>query len=852
MADSFRILICNHLLKEAEIVFSDPLYEDISIHFFPSRCGRPPLTWDEIAQEAEPSANEHVLVIGGCCISSLKSKATPHPLCRIEHVEQCFYMLADRKVVNTYIKEGAYLVTPGWLKNWRDLLDKWCFDQPTGRSFFKEAARKIVLLDTLVDPESTKYLDEFASYVDLPCETYQTGIGLYGHILKNIVTDWRHEGRQKTLQADLRTAQQQSADLNMALDLLGRLSQSTTEKQTIDGVIELFTMLFAPKEIQFFPLPAKMSEKDIPADFPAALWDQLHKNSFIINGSNQGFWLLLHTQTIPVGILKINRIAFPAFLNQYLNLALAITTVCGMVISNVRTSEELRKSEERYRSLINDANDMIHVVDKNGRILYANPIELKNLGYTEDKFFGKPLFEVVHPEYKDLTKKRLKDIIEGKTKTFESSLITKHGNTIHVDVSAMPQFENGDIVSVRAILRDITLRKKAEAEKEKLETQLRHAHKMEAIGTMAGGIAHDFNNILAAIIGYTDMAYDDLPASNPVKNDLEQVLVASHRAKDLVRQILTFSRMSSPKHDRGHFSPSPIVKEVLKFQRSIVPTTIEIKFDVDEYCGQIIGDPTQIHQVVMNLCTNAAQAMENKVGVLTVKLQALHLSSDDLTKEDKILPGPFIALSVSDTGEGLSPTLINRIFDPYFTTKEVGKGSGMGLAVVHGIVKAHGGFVKVESEEGEGSTFTVFLPKAREQVEKDHGEEKPSIPTGTEKILFVDDEELIVSMGKTMLENIGYQVTAKQRSSEALEIFKNQPEAFDLVITDQTMPDMTGLEMAKKMIRIRPDLPIIICTGYSNLVDEKVAKAHGIKGYSLKPMTKSTIANLIRKVLDET
>jgi signal transduction histidine kinase/CheY-like chemotaxis protein len=389
-------------------------------------------------------------------------------------------------------------------------------------------------------------------------------------------------------------------------------------------------------------------------------------------------------------------------------------------------------------------------------------------------------------------------------------------------------------------------RVQAEAEKENIEIKLRQAQKMEAIGTLAGGIAHDFNNILSVILGYSEMARDDVPPNSGLSEYIDEIFTAGNRAKNLVQQILAFSRQS--KVERIILQPQPLIKEALKMLRSSIPTTIDIQDDIAADCGTIEADPTQLYQILMNLCTNAFHAMEKSGGILRVELKvAEHLPPE--LQDDGSPAQTFIELAVSDTGHGIGPDIIDKIFDPFFTTKEQGKGTGMGLAIAYGIIRDYGGTITVDSQLHQGTTFHIYIPRSKEEAvaQKTATEE---IPTGKERILLVDDEELLAGIGKRMLERLGYHVTVRLKSFEALELFYKQPDRFDLVITDQTMPGMPGIELAKKMLLIRPDIPIILCTGYSSQVDEEVAKQKGIKEFALKPLAKDEIARLIRKVLN--
>jgi signal transduction histidine kinase/ActR/RegA family two-component response regulator len=392
-------------------------------------------------------------------------------------------------------------------------------------------------------------------------------------------------------------------------------------------------------------------------------------------------------------------------------------------------------------------------------------------------------------------------------------------------------------------------RKRIEEEKARIENQLRQAQKMEAIGTLAGGIAHDFNNILAPIIGYTEMTLNDVPQSSPMHYDLKQVLKAAHRARDLVRQILSFSRHRK-EQQRTPVNISTIVKEALKLLRASLPSSIEIRQDVQE--GMALADATQIHQVLINLCTNADHAMGGS-GMLDVSLKEVALSSNDLSSLSMstmdLNPGSYLKLSVSDTGHGMDASTMQRIFDPYFTTKEVGKGSGLGLSVVHGIVKRHEGMIGVRSEPGKGSAFEVYIPKIESRPDKT-GEIHLALPKGTEHILIVDDEQMVADIGVIMLERLGYRVTAKTNALEALDVFRARPEEFDLIITDYTMPHMNGIDLARELLLLRPDIPVILCTGFSEKVTDQAAKDVGIRGSAMKPLDRRQLAELVRSALD--
>ncbi len=387
-----------------------------------------------------------------------------------------------------------------------------------------------------------------------------------------------------------------------------------------------------------------------------------------------------------------------------------------------------------------------------------------------------------------------------------------------------------------------------EMEKKQIEERLRHSQRMEAIGTLAGGIAHDFNNILGVIVGNTEMALSACPGEVEAQRCLREIFKAGVRARDLVRQILTFSRQG---RQERHPSPiAPVIEEALLMMRASLPATVEIHQDIKPGLAAVLTDPTQIHQVVMNLCTNAGHAMENGGGVLEVKLREVEIGAGDPVLGSDMPPGRYQILTVSDTGQGMETAVQERIFDPFFTTKEPGKGTGMGLSVVHGIVKSHGGKITCESVPGKGTTFDVFFPTTEDKA-REVPEQIDSLPRGRESVLFVDDEAALADVGRQLLAGLGYDVVATRGSMEALAIFQDQPGRFELLITDNTMPNMTGMELIRNIKLLRPDLPVILCTGYSEGLSEEEVRACGIGGVLMKPIIRKNLARAVRQVLEE-
>ena len=383
----------------------------------------------------------------------------------------------------------------------------------------------------------------------------------------------------------------------------------------------------------------------------------------------------------------------------------------------------------------------------------------------------------------------------------------------------------------------------------KYERQLQQVLKIQAIGTLAGGIAHDFNNILFPIVGYTELTMDEVPEDSVAHNNLGEILKAAHRAKDLVQQILTFSRQSG--QERKLIKVQQVIKEALKLLRASIPASIEIVHNIDEECAPVMGDATQIHQVIMNLCTNAYQAMQDMGGKLEIILREVHVGYEQTVQKVGMQPGNHLQLLVKDEGCGMDASVLDRIFEPYYTTKEQGKGTGLGLSVIHGIVKNHRGDITAASSPGKGAVFTVYLPVVEDGDVQTEFEPVNGAEKGTERILLIDDEEQIVAMERQMLENLGYQVTARTDSVEALKEFSKGPQNYDLVITDMTMPYMTGDELAQKLLDIKPDIPVILCTGFNEDITEEKALSMGIQKFVMKPVIKNDLATTIRNVLDQ-
>ncbi|MHB8111229.1 MAG: hybrid sensor histidine kinase/response regulator [Syntrophorhabdaceae bacterium] len=535
--------------------------------------------------------------------------------------------------------------------------------------------------------------------------------------------------------------------------------------------------------------------------------------------------------------------------NQHNDQAYLIGTVLDITerkrmeddLRRARDELEIRVKErtaelERQANLLNLAHDAIIVRDMDDKIIFWNHGAEDMYGFKRNEAIGRVIHELLQTRFSTLREDIKLKLVSGNWWEGELGYITKDNRDITVHSRQVIQKnEAGQSVAMMEINTDITATRQA-------EERLRHSQKMEAIGTLAGGIAHDFNNILAAILGFTEMAIEDVSDRPEVEKYLRNILKSSLRARDLVKQILAFSRKAD--YERHPVSMTPLIKESLQLLRASIAANIEIRLDIATTSDTVIASPIEVQQIVMNLVANAGLAMEEKGGILDIILTDIDFATDL-----SMMPQEYVQLTVKDTGVGMNPDVMRRVFEPFFTTRELDKGTGMGLAVVYGIVDDLGGIITVESKPGEGSIFRVNLPKVKEQPKSEH---PPGVSPaeGKERILFVDDEQLLVDWAQTCLGRLGYSVKAVNSSAEALSVFSSDPGSFDLVITDQAMPGMTGTQLAKILLSVRPDTPIILCTGHSDTVSSEIAKASGIKEYLMKPLSRKELARAVRHVLD--
>jgi PAS domain S-box-containing protein len=515
-----------------------------------------------------------------------------------------------------------------------------------------------------------------------------------------------------------------------------------------------------------------------------------------------------------------------------------------LIRKNRKIELELKKSEERYRNLVECTHDLIWSMDLYGNYSFSNKAVIKFLGYEPEEIVNNKIFSKIHPD-------EMKQIIEMYKKSIKEKCgwknvvirwFHKDGSIRLLESTATPVFDSDDqLRGFNGIDRDVTMKKR-------MEDEMLNTKKLESIGILTKGIAHNFNNILAIILGNTELSLDIVPKWNPVYDNLQIMKNASWRASDLVKQLTTFSRYNDQKLENVNIGE--FINESNGLLRSKIPGTIEIRYDIQTTDETILSDPVLLNQILMNLCLNSSDAIENTVGLIEISAKKVFIDNNAANDHIELKRGNYIQLVVKDSGTGIDPSIIDQIFDPFFTTKDKGNGFGMGLAVVHGIVKYHKGAIRVDSKPGKGAAFTIYFPGIQ-TVTKEKSDESDTLLMGNEKILFVDDEEAVVSTMKKALERLGYNVKTTTNPKDAMNMIRSKPDMFDLIISDMIMPQMTGVMLFEEVRKIRKDIPFIICTGHSELINEYKAKAMGISHYIMKPFSIKKFAESIRNVFTD-
>ncbi len=615
-----------------------------------------------------------------------------------------------------------------------------------------------------------------------------------------------------------------------------------------------------------FPMEAMNSLKKQESGYLNYMWqlndnpkEMIPKISFFRKFSPWN-WIIgtgVYAKDIELEIKGILRNFIKIFTGILLIVILLSVYISWQTVQNEKekkTSEEaLRKSEERYRLLADNSTDIIWVINISDLTFsYISPSVKQIMGDLPEDYIGKkpgmhltdgPAIEIMEILSEELERDSYKSVDPTRYRTFELKLIKKDGASVWTEVIArFLRDKDGKPDRILGNTRDISVRKR-------LEQKFQQVHKMEALGTLSGGIAHDFNNILSSIMGFTELAKEG-DIDETTRKRLEKVLSAGSRARDLIKHIQIFSRRANVQKELIQITP--LILESLSFLRASIPSNIHIQHNFDEPDGMVMADPTQIHQIFMNLFTNAAHSMIEKGGTLHVQLKSIDIQKGTLSQANELTPGPYLQLTVADTGYGISPKVIGRIFEPFFTTKKHGEGTGLGLSIIYGIIKEMGGAISVYSEANMGTTFQVLLPAHHEKAKTKEGSADLSLPSGKGRILLVDDEASIVEWSRKLLLKLGYQVDSTTESPEALTIFNKKPQDYDLVISDMTMPGINGLELSKHILKLRPDIPILICTGFSKGLTCKMLKEHGVFDRIMKPIIASELANAVHRALNKT
>ncbi|MFH1981402.1 MAG: ATP-binding protein [Pseudomonadota bacterium] len=680
----------------------------------------------------------------------------------------------------------------------------------------------------------------------------------------------------KDLEERPRASNREKANLQMAINLIHQVSNATGVIDVVDHILRVLVSAIGGTNISiYYEADGRWRYVDILGD---KLWfdridDDLVKKCIEEKSFQKEREAEDSTITIPGFPKTYETWVYPLQVHNYLFGAMRLqgmaiehahyrdnidpfiqysALVLYHEISNLRSlqsayqkvreaKEALQASEEKFSKAFNNAPIIMTISSvEDGSYIDVNDAFVQQTGYTREVALGSTSVKIGYISKSN--RERMLDQLKsnGRIHNLQLELNKADGNKLVCLYS-------GELVEIEGAERLLSIAVNI-TEQRKYEMRLQNTQRMESIGNLAGGIAHDFNNILFPIIGMSELLVEDLPSGSVERENAEVIFRAGKRGSDLVKQILAFSRQSEQK--KMPIRVQHILKEVMKLSRSAIPMNINITQDIQSDCPMVEADPTQVHQIAMNLITNAYHAVEPKSGEIAVRLRQVEIGSYEPDVE-KLLPGRYALLSVSDTGVGIDPAIMEKIFEPYFTTKEKDKGTGLGLAVVYGIVKDHHGDIRIYSELEKGTTFNVYLPIMAQAENAVSIEGKEKSPTGHERILLVDDEEAIAKLERQMLERLGYKVTMRVNSLEALETFKTKPDLFDLVISDMTMPNMTGDRLAREMITIRPEIPIIICTGFSERLDPVKAASIGVRGFLMKPIVKAEMAKTIRKVLDE-
>lgn len=932
--------VCQYYAADVSMSVRELGYAGVRVVPFPARCGRPPLEREEV------QTSEADLVIGGCCMKGLHDSGSRMRLCQFR---DCMQLLLEPEQLEAHQRKGSYIISSGWLCNWRKHLEAWGEDPETVRTLMREGMNNLLCLDSGNGPANIQAeMAALGEALGLPWSILPVGREHMKCILDTMLASSLKEAASES-DAELQEARRHAADRAMAMEFLGELSKTLHESEVRSRTMIFFNALFGASVVQIHPTSVSILAPT--EDYQI---------------TERGFFVRIGTGEQQVGTLEVADFAFPEYRAYYLNLALSIAGVCALAVTNARTFRALEDAQASQRLMLNVLDALYRHTEISEEIeealrhiqtfaqLDAVAVRLARRGgdeyflrgFNEDNwrlegdlqirdaagqpvlgadgrprlacFCGHMLSGTLPPDLPERTPRgsfwtsdlqglipvlkakglaenlrgfcfhegyqsmalvpitsgneilgllqacyrakgrfdpSMLDLLEGVAGSIALALEQRFAEERLREANQELEFRVRERtteleVTNRNLRAEIQQRAEVEREKENVEQQLLQAQKLEALGTLAGGIAHDFNNILTPILGFAEMGLQNSGEQNALRRNFEMILKAGGRAQELVRQILLFSRRQG--QELESLALMPVIKEGLKLMRASLPSTIEMRTHLASEGARVLANPTSLHQILMNLCTNAGHAMSEHGGVLEVRLDRVQVKADDPLAALALAPGAYVVLQVSDTGCGMTSEVRERIFEPFFTTKGPGKGTGLGLSVVHGLVKTFHGHILVDSEVGRGTSFRIYLPE-----QADRGEESSAargsidLQKGHERVLAVDDDPLALDALVGLLEALGYVVTAEVESPVALERLRQDPQAFDLVITDMTMPRLTGIELAAHAQTLRPDLPVLLCSGYNEgLIQDKIHRA-GVRAFLQKPYQLERLAETLRKLITQ-
>lgn len=777
------------------------------------------------------------VIIGGGCLcednSTYENEANPFLLVP----QLCFYLVAPMALVDNLIAEGAYLMTPGWLLNWRQQISDWGFDQETARQFFQETTRKLTLLDTGIDKNCLAELSAMGDYLGLPIQSIPVGLDILRLSLERLVMELRQK------RSVLPPPDHFFTDHLMLIDLMNVLMASNNEKDAISHIEELFNLLFAPGSLCYIS-----PDNSDPEHFASKPEDR-----FVWTESGCGFVITLEHNSVYLGMLEVDDLTFAEYKDRYLALALPLARVCSMAILNARNKEEQQKSEQalrRMRHIVESSDDAIIGKSLEGIIVSWNKGARRIYAYDENEVIGKHISFLTPQDQPDEISRILEKIKTGQSvDQVETVWSTKDGKLLDVSLQVSPICDDsGRVVGASSIARDITAEKnRVKQEMRYLEEQLHQSQKLESVGRLAGGVAHDFNNMLAVIIGYSQIGLDDTSPESEMHQNLEEIMQAAERAKRLTRQLLAFARKQVL--EMSILNLNTVITDFSNMIKRLIGEDITIKIMLDDSIPKINADSGMMEQILLNLAVNARDAMPDG-GTLIIETRVVYLDQDYVAVKLDVQPGDYLMLSVSDTGNGMDEKTRKMIFEPFFTTKNTGKGTGLGLSTVYGIVKQHGGSIWAYSELGHGTIFKIYFPisQVQDNIGNMQAETVPMVAVG-KTILLVEDEEQLCMLICSALTRLGYSVLTARSPMEAQTIQKKHEGIIHLMLTDVVMPGMNGKMLYELIAHSRPAMKVLFMSGYTeNVIAERGVLKEGIN-FIQKPFSTKELSLKISSIL---